>query len=102
MCACHLLLFMRCDRLGKVALRGVLRLEHTPDADGCGSHDRLRVIYLACPKDSTAPLKRKPDRDSKGAAACEQRKLPTNFVLYPKHALYCIPKHALYCIPKLA
>lgn len=47
-----------------VAVEGVLRIEHSPLADG---RARLRVIMVARPQDDTLP-KRQPDDDSLGAA----------------------------------
>ena len=47
-----------------VALDGVLRVEHTPRADGSA---RLRVFFLAHPIDDTPP-KSVPDQESLGAA----------------------------------
>lgn len=46
-----------------VALKGILRIEHTPRADGTA---RLRVVFLAEPVDDTPP-KREPDAESLGA-----------------------------------
>ena len=46
-----------------VVLEGILRIEHTPRADGA----RLRVVFLARPKDETPP-KSVPDDESLGAA----------------------------------
>ncbi len=46
-----------------VVLDGILRIEHTPRPDGA----RLRVFFLAHPKDETPP-KSLPDEESLGAA----------------------------------
>ncbi len=47
-----------------IAVEGILRVEHSPLADGKA---RLRVILVARPADDTPP-KRQPDEDSLGAA----------------------------------
>ena len=46
-----------------IAVEGVLRVEHSPQADGTA---RVRVIFLAHPADDTLP-KNKPDQESLGA-----------------------------------
>jgi 8-oxo-dGTP pyrophosphatase MutT (NUDIX family) len=47
-----------------IALDGVIRVEHTPRADG---HTRCRVLFTAHPVDDTPP-KSTPDEESLGAA----------------------------------
>jgi phosphatase NudJ len=47
-----------------IDLAGILRIEHSPQSDGGG---RLRVFFLAYPKDDTQP-KQVPDRESLRAA----------------------------------
>lgn len=46
-----------------ITLEGVLRMEHSPQADGTA---RVRVILIAHPADDT-PLKTQPDEESLGA-----------------------------------
>ena len=47
-----------------IIVEGILRIEHLPMPDGAA---RMRVIFLARPRDNTPP-KSKPDRDTLGAA----------------------------------
>ena len=50
-----------------VELRGVLRVEFSPDPSGECDRMIMRVIYLAAPVNPELPLKSVPDKESKGA-----------------------------------